>query len=145
MSEFPHVTADTADLRPQLNALLGDGVVSAVLFSSDGLPLAGTDGLGRDEMERSCAAFAGIASLQDAFADCCRTTPENLLMRYQIMDFTRYTVLLFAAGRNSGLGVAVEGDSISPNVQLTLSKALKLIKALGPFLAARDRQFPTRV
>lgn len=145
MSEDQHVTADTADLRPQLNALLGEGVVSVVLFSSDGLPLAASDGLGRDEMERSCAAFAGVASLQDAFADCCLTTPENLMMRYQIMDFTRYTVLLFAAGRNSGLGVAVEGDSISQNTQLALSKALKLIKALGPYLAARDRQLPSRV
>ncbi|WTW99021.1 roadblock/LC7 domain-containing protein [Streptomycetaceae bacterium NBC_01309] len=139
MSEYQHVTADAADLRPQLNALLGEGVISAVLFSSDGLALAATDGLGRDEVERSCAAFAGVASLQDTFADCCRTSPENLLMRYQIMDFTQYTVLLFSAGRNSGLGVAVEGDSISQNVQLALSKALKLVKALGPFLAARDR------
>ncbi|MFI6978468.1 roadblock/LC7 domain-containing protein [Embleya sp. NPDC050154] len=144
MSEYPHATADTADLRPQLNALLGEGVVSAVLFSTDGLALAATDGLGRDEAERSCAAFAGVASLQDTFADCCRTTPDDLLMRYQIMDFTRYTVLLLAAGRNSGLGVAVEGDSISQNVQLALSKSLKLIKALGPFLAARDRQAPAR-
>jgi hypothetical protein len=144
MSEYRHATADMADLRPQLNALLGEGVVSAVLFSSDGLALAATDGLGRDEMERSCAAFAGVASLQDTFADCCRTSPENLLMRYQIMDFTHYTVLLLSAGRNSGLGVAVEGDSISQNVQLALSKALKLIKALGPFLAARDRELLSR-
>lgn len=140
MSEYQHATADMADLRPQLNALLGEGVISAVLFSSDGLALAATDGLGRDEVERSCAAFASVASLQHTFADCCRTDPENLLMRYQIMDFTRYTVLLMSAGRNSGLGVAVEGDSISQNVQLALSKALKLIKALGPVLAARDRQ-----
>ncbi|HSA51781.1 MAG TPA: roadblock/LC7 domain-containing protein [Yinghuangia sp.] len=144
MSEYQHATADMADLRPQLNALLGEGVISAVLFSSDGLALAATDGLGRDEMERSCAAFAGIAALQDTFAECCRTTPENLLMRYQIMDFTRYTVLLLAAGHNSGLGVAVEGESISQNVQLALSKALKLIKALGPVLAARDRHMLTR-
>lgn len=144
MSEYQHATADTADLRPQLNALLGEGVISAVLFSADGLALAATDGLGRDEVERSCAAFAGVASLQGTFADACRANPDDLLMRYQIMDFTRYTVLLLAAGRNSGLGVAVEGDSISQNVQLALSKALKLIKALGPFLAARDRQASIR-
>ncbi|GAA4986412.1 hypothetical protein GCM10023205_66270 [Yinghuangia aomiensis] len=140
MSEYPHFTADTADLRPQLNALLGEGVVSAVLFSSDGLLLAATDGLGRDEAERSCAAFASVASLQHTFAECCRTDPENLLLRYQIMDFTRHTVLLMSASRNSGLGVAVEGDSISQNVQLALSKSLKLIKALGPVLASRDRE-----
>lgn len=144
MSEYQHATADMADLRPQLNALLGEGVVSAVLFSSDGLALAGTDGLGRDEMERSCAAFAGVAALQDTFAECCRTEPENLVMRYQIMDFTRYTVLLLSAGRNSGLGVAVEGESIGRNVQLALSRSLKLIKALGPVLAARDRQVLSR-
>ncbi|WP_436772463.1 roadblock/LC7 domain-containing protein [Yinghuangia sp. YIM S09857] len=144
MTDYQHATADSSDLRPQLNALLGEGVVSAVLFSSDGLALAATDGLGRDEVERSCAAFASVASLQHTFADCCRTDPGNLLMRYQIMDFTNYTVLLMSAGANSGLGVAVEGDSISQNVQLALSKALKLIKALGPFLAARERQILAR-
>jgi len=140
MSEYQHATADTADLSPQLNALLGDGVTSVVLFSSDGLPLASTDGLSREATERSCAAFAGMHSLQQSFAEFCRTTPDKLRTRSQTMDFVTHTVLLLAAGRNSGLALAVEGGVFERNSQLALSKALKLIKALEPFLAARDRQ-----
>ncbi|GAA3808116.1 roadblock/LC7 domain-containing protein [Streptomyces chiangmaiensis] len=140
MPQYQQATADTADLGPQLNALLGEGVLSVVLFSSDGLPLAATDGLSREAAERSCAAFAGMHSLQQSFAEFCQTTPASLRTRAQTMDFVTHTVLLLAAGRNSGLALAVEGGVTHRNSQLALSKALKLIKALEPFLAARDRQ-----
>ncbi len=33
MTGYEHATAGTADLSPQLNALLGEDVVTAVLFS----------------------------------------------------------------------------------------------------------------
>ncbi|MEV0468601.1 roadblock/LC7 domain-containing protein [Streptomyces prunicolor] len=141
MTAFQHATADTADLSPQLNGLLGEGVVSAVLFSSDGLPLACADGLGREAIERACAVVAGLYSLQRNFAEFCHVAPGTLPMsRVQTIDFGTHTVLVLAAGHNSGLALAVEGGVVHPNTQLALSKALKLTKALEPFLASRDRQ-----
>ncbi|MFE5597196.1 roadblock/LC7 domain-containing protein [Streptomyces sp. NPDC056549] len=134
-----HATADTFDLSPQLNTLVGDGVICALLFSADGMPLAASDGLSREATERSCAAFSGMYSLQRGFAEFCQTDPNTLRPRAQMIDFVSHTVLLLAAGRNSGLAISVEGQVFSPSAQLALKKGLKLITALEPVLAARDR------
>jgi predicted regulator of Ras-like GTPase activity (Roadblock/LC7/MglB family) len=143
MSEYAYPTADTANLTPQLNTLLGDSVAGAVLFSGDGLVLAYTDGIARDTAEKLSAAFSGLASLHTSvFLEFSGRGPEQMRMKYNIIDFTEMTVAVLSAGRNSGLAVAVEGDR-SPRVQAAIGKALKLIKALGPYLEARDRQFTT--
>jgi hypothetical protein len=63
-------------------------------------------------------------------------------MKYNIIDFTEMTVAVLSAGRNTGLAVAVEGDR-SPRVQAAIGKSLKLIKGLGSYLEARERQLAT--
>ncbi|WP_328373526.1 roadblock/LC7 domain-containing protein (plasmid) [Streptomyces sp. NBC_00445] len=140
MLEYQHTTADTANVGPQLKALLGEGVISVVLFTSDGFPLASADSLGREATERTCAAFSGMHSLHKGLAEFCHTAPGALRARSQMIDFGTHTVLLVAAGQNSGLALAVEGGMNDSNVPLALGKALKLTKALEWFLAAGDRQ-----
>lgn len=140
MSEYTHATADTVDMAPQLNTLLGDGVTGAVLFSSDGMMLTHTDGIPRDTAEKLSAAFSGLASLHTSvFLEFSGSRPEQMRMKYNIIDFTEMTVAVLSAGRSTGLAVAVEGDR-SPRVQAAIGKSLKLIKGLGSYLEARERQ-----
>lgn len=142
--DHAYATADTADLTSLVETLLGDGVISAVLFSLDGLMLAGAGGLSREAGERSCAAFSGMQSLQRGLAEFCHVQPGTLQARVQISDFTTHTLLLVAAGHNAGLGVAVEGESVGPAAQVALSRALKLIRALDQKLSSRDRPMQQR-
>ncbi|MFF1733752.1 hypothetical protein [Streptomyces sp. NPDC058247] len=134
-----YTTADAADLTSLVETLLGDGVISVALFSTDGLTLAAAGGLTREAAERSCAAFSGMQSFQRGLAEFFHAQPGALQSRVQISDFTTHTLLLVAAGHNTGLGVAVEGESFGPTAQMALRRALKLVRALDEQFSSRDR------
>ncbi|GGK49382.1 hypothetical protein Ppa06_62590 [Planomonospora parontospora subsp. parontospora] len=135
-------TADSTDMAWVLNRLTEEpGVVNALLFSTDGLVLAASDGLARDDADRAAAALCGVKSLQGDFTAFCGLPDRGapLPMRHVVSDLKDFTVLLFAAGERTGLGVAVRGGSMSQEVALAITATLKMIAGLRPVLAARER------
>ncbi|MFH8369758.1 roadblock/LC7 domain-containing protein [Streptomyces sp. NPDC018031] len=142
MSTDQH-TADSTDLTWLLNNLTREpGVVHALLFTTDGLVLAASDGLPTDDAERTAAALCGVKSLQaDLGAFCGRPdgADDRLRMRHVVSDLKDATVLLFAAGVRTGLGVSVRGDSLSQEVSVAITATLKMIAGMRPVLDARER------
>lgn len=136
-------TADSTDLTWLLNTLTQEpGVINALLFTTDGLVLAASDGLATDDAERTAAALCGVKSLQaDLGAFCGRPgeTENQLRMRHVVSDLKDATVLLFAAGVRTGLGVSVRGDSMSQEVSVAITATLKMISGMRPVLDARER------
>ncbi|MEU4233301.1 roadblock/LC7 domain-containing protein [Nonomuraea sp. NPDC026600] len=141
-------TADTTDMTWLLNKLVHEqpGVVHALLFTTDGLVLAHSGALTRDNADRAAAALSGIKSLHSELAAFCgipmnHGTPAPL--RYVISDMKDVTMLLFAAGPRTGIGVAVRGESMSHQVSAAITATLKTITGLRPVLDARERNDPT--
>ncbi|GAA3169812.1 hypothetical protein GCM10010466_68700 [Planomonospora alba] len=135
-------TADSTDMTWALNRLTEEpGVVNALLFSTDGLVLAKSDTLPRDDADRAAAALCGVKSLQGDFGAFCGLPDQAgpLPMRHVVSDLKDFTVLLFAAGERTGIGVAVRGDSMSQEVALAITATLKMISGLRPVLEARER------
>ncbi|SFC62247.1 roadblock/LC7 domain-containing protein [Streptomyces aidingensis] len=140
MTTEPQHTADSVDMSWAVNKLTQEkGVVSALLFSSDGLVLAASDNLAREAAERAAAAFAGVKSLQADLAAFCGAAEENLPLRHVVTDLKTRTVLLFAAGERTGVGVSVEGDSTGQEAAVAITATLKMINGLRPVLEARER------
>ncbi|WP_330479388.1 roadblock/LC7 domain-containing protein [Streptomyces platensis] len=135
--------ADSTDMNWALNRLTEEpGVINALLFSSDGLVVAKSDGLARDDADRAAAALSGVKSLQADLGAFCGHPDEDkspLIMRHVVTDMKDATVLLFAAGERTGVGVAVRGDALSKEASLAITATLKMIQGLRPVLGARER------
>lgn len=139
-------TADSTDMAWALDQLLLErGVRHAVLFTADGMLLARSRNLPRDDAERAAAAFAGIRSLQLELAGFCGEDPAGLVPRHVISDLKTATALLFAAGARTGVAVSVQGESTGAEVQVAIRATLKMISGLRPLLEARERAPRTAV
>ncbi|MEW9555604.1 roadblock/LC7 domain-containing protein [Nonomuraea sp. NPDC050783] len=141
-------TADTIDMTGHLDRLVteNDGLINAMLFTTDGLLLARSRGLGRDEAERTAAMMAGLQSLQRQLAGFCGVPAEQELSapwRHMISDLSEVTVLLFAAGERTGLAAAVRGGSTTGPVAVAIQAIMKTIRGLQPVLGARERSKPS--
>lgn len=136
-------TADSTDMTWALNRLTEEpGVINALLFSSDGIVVAKSDGMVREDAERTAAALSGVKSLQadlGAFCGYPAETETPLILRHVVSDLKDATVLLFAAGERTGVGVAVRGDALSKEVSVAVTATLKMIQGLRPVLDARER------
>ncbi|MFD3524537.1 roadblock/LC7 domain-containing protein [Streptomyces sp. NPDC058653] len=135
-------TADTTDMGWALDALVESQprIIHAVLFSSDGLLLAKSDGLGRADAEKAAAALSGVNSLQKELRPFCgRSTSEALPVRHVIGDLKGVTVLSFTATARTGVAVSVEGESMGPDAALAITETMTMIKKLKPVLDARER------
>ncbi|MBQ0986879.1 roadblock/LC7 domain-containing protein [Streptomyces sp. F63] len=140
-------TADTVDMTWALNELARErGVVNVLLFTSDGLLLAASDGLSRDDAERACAAFSGMKALNQDLSGFCGLDEGDgegrLTWRHIVSDMKDHTVLVFAAGRRTGVAVSVRGDSMSQEVAVAITATMKMIRGLRPVLEARERPAP---
>ncbi|MET7342277.1 roadblock/LC7 domain-containing protein [Streptomyces sp. NPDC087866] len=140
MVDTGDLTADQVDLSPQLTRLLQHrGTVAAVLFSSDGLALAHSDGTSRETAERTAALCSGLASLTGGLAEFCGTTPDRVPLRYLMIDCRSHTVLVLSAGTRTGLALSVAADSLSAQVQEAIRAAGKTIHGLRSALETRER------
>ncbi|WP_030548236.1 roadblock/LC7 domain-containing protein [Streptomyces albus] len=144
-------TADTVDMTWALNELARErGIVNVLLFTSDGLLLAASDGLSREDAERACAAFSGMKALNQDLSGFCGLNDGDadgdgrLTWRHIVSDMKDHTVLVFAAGRRTGVGVSVRGDSMSQEVAVAITATMKMIRGLRPVLEARERPAPAR-
>ncbi|MBB0246116.1 roadblock/LC7 domain-containing protein [Streptomyces alkaliphilus] len=138
--EQPAPTADTTDLGWALDQLAAKpGIEHALLFTSDGLEMARSRRLGKDEADRAAALYSGLMSLQASLQGFESFDGQELRLRHVTIDLKAFTVLLFTAGERTSLAVVVRGDSTTKEIPGAVTDALKMITGMKPVLAARDR------
>jgi predicted regulator of Ras-like GTPase activity (Roadblock/LC7/MglB family) len=100
-------TALPADGNNKLTWMLSsldiEGVRYSVLISGDGLRLAHSDSITRDEADAFAAAVSGVQSLGKALAVLCGD--EDNRLRQNLIEYDQALVLVTAAGQNAMLGV----------------------------------------
>lgn len=136
----PQYTADDVDMGWVLTKLTEEpGVVHALLYTTDGLPLVKSEALGQVESERTAAALCGIQSSSDNLIQFCGLADGALPWQYDIKSYGGHTVLMFAAGEGTGLAVSVAAESTSREVAIATEATLRVIRGMRSRLAARDR------
>ncbi|MBU7598939.1 roadblock/LC7 domain-containing protein [Streptomyces sp. P38-E01] len=134
-------SADTADPTFALNALCEDeAVLAALLYSSDGLVRAYSEGLSRETAERMAAVFAGLQATAHNLAEFCGLPEGELPWRYDVRDHGDHTILVVAAGERTGIAVAVGAPTTSPQVAIATEATLKTIRGLRHALRVKERE-----
>lgn len=109
-------------------------VEQALILSRDGLVVASSRGLSREEGEHLSALAAGVQSL-------ARGTGERFRggkVRQTIIEMEFAFLFVIAAGRGTCLAVLTSGD---PNVGVIAYEMAMLVRRMGKYLAAEPR-FP---
>lgn len=141
-----HADSPPAD-RHQFNWLLGnfvrqtDGVRDAVAVSSDGLLIAGSDGLSRAEADQLAAIVSSMAGL--ARSASRRYDFEGL--KLVMIEMRRGFLIISVMQGGSCLGVVAGGESDVGLVGYEISLLSERFGALlTPALIAESRQFLPR-
>lgn len=108
----------------------------AVLLSADGLLMAHSEGISRDDAERTAAAVSGLQSLARATGEFCRRPAEQ--WRQTLIEFDGGFVFLTAAGQGAYVAVSTTGKV---DVEGVSSRMQELVQRLGQELTAPPR-FP---
>ena len=110
----------------------------AVLLSADGLLMAYSERIGRDDAERHAAGMSGLQSLARASAEFCGDAGS--VWRQTVTEFDGGFVFLVAAGPGAYLGVStterVDMEAVSFRLQ-------ELVQRLGRELSAPPRHGAT--
>ena len=106
----------------------------AILLSADGLLMAHSNSIGRDDAERHAAAMSGLQALARNTAEFCGETPAR--WQQTVNEFPGGYVFLVAAGPNAYLAVSaserVDMEAVSFRLQ-------ELVQRLGKELTAPPR------
>lgn len=136
MTEQP--TADTVNMTWVLNRLKKEqGVLHAILLSSDGLVLAASDGLDNDVAERTAANASGAFSIGRSISEFAKT--EGATPRKIIIDLPDSCILVFGAGHRTAVAVSVAAEMTSKEAVVASAATIKAINGLRPSLSARER------
>lgn len=137
-------TADTVDMSFALNQIAeaDSAVVHALLFTSDGLTLAGSGSLGTDTADSTAAAMSALKSLTATLAPFCGAEAGDLGLQHVTADFGTHTVFILGAAKQTGVAVSVRGNSGGPAAQVALHATLQTVHRLRPALEARARSGP---
>lgn len=128
------------DSTGQLGWLLDDlvdkvePIEQALILSRDGLVVAASRGLSRDDSEYLSALAAGVQSL-------ARGTGEHFRggqVRQTIIEMEKAFLFVVAAGRGTCLTVLTTSD---PNVGVVAYEMAMLVRRMGKYLTA-DPRFP---
>ena len=127
---------DTGQLSWLLDNLVNqvEDAQQAVVLSSDGLVVAASRGLAREDGEHLSALAAGVQSL-------ARGTGRHFHggeVRQTIIEMEQAFLFIIAAGRGTCLAVLTSAD---PNVGLIAYEMAMLVRRMGKYLAAEPR-FP---
>ncbi|GAA3392548.1 roadblock/LC7 domain-containing protein [Cryptosporangium minutisporangium] len=129
--------------RHQFNWLLGnfvhqtDGVRDAVAVSSDGLLIAGSDGLGRADADQLAAIVSSLASIARSASRRYDFDGLKLIM----IEMRRGFLLVSVMAGGSCLGVVADGESDLGLVGYEISLlAERFGDLLTPALIAESRQ-----
>ncbi|WP_174184303.1 roadblock/LC7 domain-containing protein [Nocardia barduliensis] len=127
------------DSSNKLGWLLEDlsitGVRFAVLLSDDGLRIAHSAGIARDEAERFSAAASGLRSLGKALGEFCGDSANGV--RQNITEYDQGMILITAAGEGALLGVATTNDI---DVGLVAHRMNELAGRVGRELGSQPRR-----
>jgi len=128
-----------ADASNKLGWMLKDldipGVRFAVLLSDDGLRIAHSAGIVRDEAERFAAAASGLRSLGKALGQFCGGTGNSV--RQNMTEYDDGMIFITAAGEGAVLGVSTTTDI---DVGLIAHRLNELAARVGHELASHPRQ-----
>jgi predicted regulator of Ras-like GTPase activity (Roadblock/LC7/MglB family) len=111
-----------------------EAVDQALILSRDGLVVASSQGLSREDGEHLSALAAGVQSL-------ARGTGERFRggnVRQTIIEMEHAFLFVIAAGRGTCLAVLTSGD---PNVGVIAYEMAMLVRRMGKYLASEPR-FP---
>lgn len=132
-------TAPPADgnnkLTWMLTSLAVEGVRYSVLISGDGLRLAHSESISRDEADAFAAAVSGVQSLGKALAVLCGDKDNRL--RQNLIEYDQALVLITAAGQNAMLGVCAEPTA---DAGLIVHRMNDLASRLGNELTSGTRR-----
>ncbi|MBA9006892.1 MULTISPECIES: roadblock/LC7 domain-containing protein [Thermomonospora] len=108
----------------------------AILLSADGLLMAHSQRISRDEAERQAAGMSGLQSLARATAEFCGDDPDTT-WRQTVTEFDDGYVFLVAAGEGAYLAV-----SASPQVDMEAVsfRLQELVQRLGKELSTPPRR-----
>jgi predicted regulator of Ras-like GTPase activity (Roadblock/LC7/MglB family) len=111
-----------------------DPVEQALILSRDGLVVAASQGLSRDDGDHLSALAAGVQSLARGAGRHFRGGE----VRQTIIEMESAFLFVIAAGRGTCLAVLTSGD---PNVGVIAYEMAMLVRRVGKYLAAEPR-FP---
>ncbi|TDB72238.1 roadblock/LC7 domain-containing protein [Micromonospora sp. KC723] len=129
-----HREAASADLAWLLDDLVGRvrQAENAVVLSVDGLVLAASQGLSRDDGDHLAAMAAGIQSLARGGAERFQGGP----VRQTIIEMADRFLFVTAAGRGACLAVLASGGA---DVGLIAYEMAMLVTRVGKYLASPAR------
>lgn len=126
------------DSSNKLGWLLEDleipGVRFAVLLSEDGLRIAHSTGIGKDDAERFAAAASGLRSLGKALGEFCGDGANAV--RQNMTEYDQGMILITAAGQGALLGVSTKADI---DVGLIAHRMNELAARVGHELGSQPR------
>jgi uncharacterized protein len=127
----PHNSAQLAWL---LDILVGqvEYIRQALVFSGDGLVVAASGSLSRDEAERLSALAAGLQSLARGAGEQLRGGET----RQTIIEMDSMFLFVTAAGDGTSIAVTATGDA---DVGIVTYEMAMLVRRMGKYLAARPR------
>ena len=137
-------TADTADVSWLIERIVNDHqrVLSALLFSSDGLVLARSVQLHRDTADSCAASLSGLRALQSTLAGMLLLGRNVSVppVRLTLVDQGNYTLAILPAGSRAGLAVAIQGELLSAEVPLVLADVQRRVNAVEVALEPGERR-----
>ena len=135
MSTTAPPTDGNNKLTWMLSSLDIEGVRYSVLISGDGLRMAHSDSITRDEADAFAAAVSGVQSLGKALAAMCGDADNRL--RQNLIEYDQALVLVTAAGQNAMLGVCAEPTA---DAGLIVHRMNDLASRLGNELTSETRR-----
>jgi predicted regulator of Ras-like GTPase activity (Roadblock/LC7/MglB family) len=128
-------------VNPDLSWVLNDvlqvpGAQHAILVSADGLLLASSDEIGRDDAETVAAAMSSMQSLSRAVAPFVgRQSPGR--WRQTLLEYEGGWIFLIAAGSGAYLAAAAVADV---DMEAMSFRMQQLVSALGKAMSTPPRQ-----
>lgn len=128
-------------MNPDLSWILNDvlqvpGAQHAILVSADGLLLASSDGIGRDDAETVAAAMSSMQSLSRAVAPFVgKQTPGP--WRQTLLEYEGGWIFLIAAGSGAYLAAATAAEV---DMEAMSFRMQQLVSAVGKAMTSPPRQ-----
>ncbi|WP_280216714.1 roadblock/LC7 domain-containing protein [Nocardia neocaledoniensis] len=134
-NEIPHQSPNTLDWL--LDNLVGrmPGAQHAVVLSADGLALAGSSGLGREDAEHLAAMASAIHSLARGVG----TRFEKGLLRQSVIELEHGYMVVAEAGRGACLAVLT---TIDADLGIVAYEMNVIVGQVHDHLTASPRQTP---
>ncbi|WP_133913811.1 roadblock/LC7 domain-containing protein [Streptomyces sp. NBC_00582] len=117
------------------SALEIPGALHAVLISADGLLMARTQDIGKDDADRVAAAMSGVQSLSRSLAFFCEDHSQK--WRQTLVEFDGGWVFLISAGEGAYLGVSASPDVDMQDITFRMQQ---LVGQLGKALTTPPRE-----